>query len=296
MNRISVCLDLPLSFPPLSTSQSSQQALPILNNRIQSRFSISISKSPHENHSRHWVLTVLTGHSSNTRDSIWGVHQKNRFNNGFDGKGSSTSRSRSSTLLRAGRKESPFDVLGVSPSASPQEIKKAYRRLALLYHPDVNKEANAQEKFMRIKHAYNTILNSKSKHSSGYSGSDYSSSTSERNRNQTTKEEEFYGFEDFFRDLQAEFQNWEASVGSQGKPKSLWEELADIGEEFVEFLEKELNVAEEAEPEIKDKYARYGSEGRQDDTTKEETQHSSIEDNIDEIEAALAQLKKELGL
>lgn len=31
---------------------------------------------------------------------------------------------------------------------------------------------------------------------------------------------------DFFRDLQEEFQNWEASAASQGKPKSLWEELA----------------------------------------------------------------------
>lgn len=31
---------------------------------------------------------------------------------------------------------------------------------------------------------------------------------------------------DFFRDLQAEFQNWEADINSQEKPKSLWEELA----------------------------------------------------------------------
>lgn len=31
---------------------------------------------------------------------------------------------------------------------------------------------------------------------------------------------------DFFKDLQEEFQNWEASASSQAKPKSLWEELA----------------------------------------------------------------------
>ena len=31
---------------------------------------------------------------------------------------------------------------------------------------------------------------------------------------------------DFFKDLQEEFKNWEASASSQGKPKSLWEELA----------------------------------------------------------------------
>lgn len=211
-------------------------------------------------------------------------------------------RGRFVTLLRASRRESPYQVLGVSPSATTDEIKRAYRKLALKYHPDVNKEANAQEKFMRIKHAYNTLLSSKSrgKYDSNF-GSDYSYSSSQRSQSKNSQdEEEFYGFEDFFKDLQEEFQNWEASTSSQGKPKSLWEELGEIGEEFVEFLEKELNITD---PEVEENNNKEGNPFRSSGTQRtgsgnqnEAGKGSSIEENIDEIEATLAQLKKELGL
>jgi molecular chaperone DnaJ len=53
-----------------------------------------------------------------------------------------------------------YEVLGVSRSASQEEIKKAYRRLARQYHPDVNKEPDAEARFKEINEAYEVLSNS----------------------------------------------------------------------------------------------------------------------------------------
>lgn len=50
-----------------------------------------------------------------------------------------------------------YDVLGVSKTAGEQEIKAAFRKLARKYHPDVNKEANADQKFKDINEAYEVL-------------------------------------------------------------------------------------------------------------------------------------------
>lgn len=50
-----------------------------------------------------------------------------------------------------------YEVLGVSKSASKDEIKSAYRKLAKQYHPDLNKEAGAEEKFKEVQEAYDVL-------------------------------------------------------------------------------------------------------------------------------------------
>ncbi|MCJ7804241.1 DnaJ domain-containing protein [Patescibacteria group bacterium] len=56
-----------------------------------------------------------------------------------------------------------YDILGVSKNASQDELKKAYRKLALEWHPDRNKSAQAAEKFKEVNEAYEVLSNPQKK-------------------------------------------------------------------------------------------------------------------------------------
>lgn len=59
--------------------------------------------------------------------------------------------------------KSLYQTLEISENATEAEIKKAYRKLARQYHPDVNKDANAEEKFKEINAAYEILSDKKKK-------------------------------------------------------------------------------------------------------------------------------------
>jgi molecular chaperone DnaJ len=56
-----------------------------------------------------------------------------------------------------------YEVLGLGKDASQEDIKKAYRKLAREYHPDVNKAANAEDKFKEAKEAYDVLSDDQKK-------------------------------------------------------------------------------------------------------------------------------------
>jgi molecular chaperone DnaJ len=89
-----------------------------------------------------------------------------------------------------------YEILGVSRNSSKDEIKNAYRKLALQYHPDRNKASDAEEKFKEISEAYAVLSDDEKRQrydQLGHSGID----------SRYTPEDIFRGvdFGDIFRDL-----------------------------------------------------------------------------------------------
>ena len=98
-----------------------------------------------------------------------------------------------------------YEVLGVSKNASDDEIKKAFRKLAMQYHPDVNKSPDAEAKFKEINQAYSVLID-KDKRSLydqfGHGAVDGTWGTEENNSENTSNpnESNYAPYEDLFND------------------------------------------------------------------------------------------------
>jgi len=108
--------------------------------------------------------------------------------------------------------EDYYKVLGVQKNASEEEIKKAYRKLAMKYHPDHTKgDKNAEEKFKKISEAY-AVLSDKEKRK------EYDTFGSEGFRQRFSQEDIFRGFDfgDIFREFGFGGDNF-SNVGGGGR-------------------------------------------------------------------------------
>lgn len=106
-----------------------------------------------------------------------------------------------------------YEELGVSRDATPDQIKKSYRKLARKYHPDVSKEADAEEKMQAINVAYDTLSHEEKKkqydfeldHPQDFSNRGFGGQAggqgfdgSQFYRNSSGGQQDFSGFEDLF--------------------------------------------------------------------------------------------------
>jgi curved DNA-binding protein len=73
-----------------------------------------------------------------------------------------------------------YKILGMSRTATADEIKKAYRRLARKFHPDVSKEANAEQKFKEVQEAYEVLKDPEKRVAYDQLGSEWKSGQSFR--------------------------------------------------------------------------------------------------------------------
>ncbi|MBQ7839222.1 MAG: J domain-containing protein [Lachnospiraceae bacterium] len=117
----------------------------------------------------------------------------------------------------------PYQVLGVSKDASEEEIKKAYRKLSRIYHPDANvnnpNKDQAEEKFKEIQQAYDQIMKEREQGSRGYT---YDGDRAANNRSGYGGYSSggYGGFDDFFDEFFGGFGYGQSTRGSYGQGQS----------------------------------------------------------------------------
>jgi curved DNA-binding protein len=140
-----------------------------------------------------------------------------------------------------------YKIMGIARDASQDEIKKVYRRLARKYHPDVSKEANAEERFKEVQEAYEVLKDPEKRAAYDQLGSNWRSGQEFRPPPDWGKGFEFStssfgggedgGFSDFFSSLFGQRSPFGAQRGA--RPRS----FSAAGEDHMARIEIDLEDA-----------------------------------------------------
>lgn len=117
-----------------------------------------------------------------------------------------------------------YKILGLEPIASKEEIKKAYRKLALEFHPDRNKSPNAHEKFIEINEAYLLLYDDEARQKYDIEFKFYFEEQNKESaqdfKSSHTSEEQFYAksssFEEETKFRDDNLNDWSSKAKSQG--------------------------------------------------------------------------------
>lgn len=143
-----------------------------------------------------------------------------------------------------------YEVLGVGRNATPEQIKKSYRKLARKYHPDVSKESDAEEKMRSINIAYDILGDAEKKKeydfeldnphaNANYAGQSGGGFSGAGQRQSTYSSSDFNGFEDLFGRFGSGFGGGHAQDFSQGRSSN----QAYRGEDQHVNIEVDVDVA-----------------------------------------------------
>ena len=143
--------------------------------------------------------------------------------------------------------EDYYAILGISKSASQDEIKKAYRSLAFKYHPDRNPgDKAAEEKFKKISEAYSVLSDPAKK--SNYDARGFNSFSGGQNSYQQNygQENAWGGYNPFGNEGYDPFREWASYNSARGERRYYYgrreEEPLSRGEAFGQFIWKSLQV------------------------------------------------------
>jgi molecular chaperone DnaJ len=115
--------------------------------------------------------------------------------------------------------EDYYSILGVSRDASKDEIKKKYRKLALKYHPDRNKESDAENKFKEISEAYAILSDDEKRARYDRFGKEAFTGYSQEDMYRNVNFEDIFGEDSPFGDIFSSFFHGMGSRRSSGRRK-----------------------------------------------------------------------------